>query len=282
MRFPIPILLASALLALAPPAPAQTDAFPGLEAERLEQSGTVITIIFDDSSSMRGNKLDEAKRAFRDWLSTVPDNHRIGLISLNQGQLVASERGNKSEVADTVARIQAVGTTPLADAIDLANEEIAKRKASRPFERQVLVVLTDGEDSTARGAAGVQDELQAAAREGTETVGIGFFGEGDYMSSAATRYFDAANSEELRAGLAKVDAEIGDTSDIVISPEIAEAMKTVSLADLRPTAPANSNARADNSASPNSTTSTNDGPPFTWIIILVIAYGVYRVFFRRK
>ncbi len=247
-----------------------------LEAERLEQSGTVITILFDDSGSMRGDKLDQAKRAFRDWLTTVPDNHRIGLIGLNAGQLVDWQRNNKSEVADAVARIPATGGTPLANTIELARRTIAERKADRPFERHVLLVFTDGEDSTSRGAKGVEEEVSAATSSGIEAVGIGFHGQGDYLKRSSTRYFDAANTDELRAGLATVDSEIGDTSDIVISPEIAEAMKTVSTTDIAPADPEPTSARS------NESTTESEGPSFTWIIFAVIVYGIIRFVLRKK
>jgi hypothetical protein len=225
---------------------------------------------------MRGDKLDQAKRAFRDWLTTVPENHRIGLIALNGGQLVDWQRNNQSEVADAVARIQATGGTPLATTIELARNTIAARKADRPFERHVLLVFTDGEDSTSRGPGGVQEEMLAATSTGIEAVGIGFHGQGDYLEKFATRYFDAANSEELRAGLAKVDAEIGDTSDIVISPEIAEAMKTVSTADLTPPQPTPTN------EAPAEAATTERGPTFTWIIFAVVIYGIIRFVLRKK
>ncbi len=276
MRIPILALL---LAAATPALVGQSNpsaAVDALEAERLEQSGTVITILFDDSGSMRGDKLDQAKRAFRDWLTTVPDNHRLGLVALNAGQLVDWQRGNKSEVADAVARVQATGGTPLANTIESARRTIATRKAERPFERHVLVVFTDGEDSTSRGAGGVQEEMAAASGASIETVGIGFHGQGDYLERSATRYFDAANTEELRAGLAKVDSEIGDTSDIVISPEIAEAMKTVSTADLAPTAATPTTAE-DVDSSPS-----ESGPSFTWIIVAVVVYGIIRFVLRKK
>ncbi len=274
MRIPIlALFLAAALPTLVgQPTPTAPDA---LETERLEQSGTVITILFDDSGSMRGDKLDQAKRAFRDWLTTVPENHRIGLIALNAGQLVDWQRDNKSEVADAVAKIQATGGTPLANTIELARRTIDKRKADRPFERHVLLVFTDGEDSTSRGPDGVQEEVLAATSTGIEAVGIGFHGQGDYLKKSSTRYFDAANTAELRAGLAKVDSEIGDTSDIVISPEIAEAMKTVSTTDLTPHQPSPTTTDTD-------TSDTRRGPSFTWIIFAVLIYGVIRFVLRKK
>jgi len=225
-----PIFSALLLLMAVPVCASADDAAKRLEEERLDQSGTVITIIFDDSGSMQGEKIEQAKTAFREWLGTVPGDYRIGLIALNRGTLSESRRGNKREVADAVAKIRANGGTPLADTIAGVMKNIRQRQ--RPFERHVLVVFTDGEDSTNRGAAGVREELRNASRNLVETVGIGFHGQGDYMSGVATRYFDAGNTEELRRGLEKVDAEIGDTTDIVISDDILRDMKTIGLPSL--------------------------------------------------
>jgi len=257
-------ILSALLLLIAVPAVASADeAANRLEAERLDQSGTVITIIFDDSGSMRGEKIEQAKTAFREWLGTVPGDYRIGLVALNGGTLSESRRGNKSEVADAVAKIRANGGTPLADTIAGVMKNIRQRQKQLPFERHVLVVFTDGEDSTNRGAAGVREELRKASQNLVETVGIGFHGQGDYMSGVATRYFDAGNTEELRRGLEKVDAEIGDTTDIVISDDILRDMKTIGLASL-----------ANSSAPVPAPAPVPASPPGVRINPLVLGFGI--------
>ncbi len=207
-------------------AAAQDDGMRLLEEERLDQSGTVITILFDDSGSMYGPKLQQAKEAFRAWLPTVPDEYRIGLVALNAGQLVEWRRGNKDEVAAAVANLQASGGTPLAETVSRTTQLLRDRQAELPFERHVMLVFTDGQDDTYPPEE-VRRRIGDAAANRIETVGIGFHGEGDYLREASTRYFDAADSGELLAGLQKVDVEIGDTSDVRIEPEIGELMKTI-------------------------------------------------------
>jgi len=250
------------------------DAMSKLDEERLDQSGTVITIIFDDSGSMAGEKMAQAKAAFRDWLATVPDTYRIGLIALNGGTLVKWNRGNKSEVADAVARIQVNGATPLADVIQNVMAEIKKRQKLLPFERHVLVVFTDGEDSTNRGVDGVREELFNASRNLVETVGIGFHGQGDYMSDVATRYFDAGSTEELRRGLEKVDSEIGNTSDIVIDDSTLQAMKTVKASSFRPAPPAPTSDASTTSTVSRSRHSSSASPVFVFIFAIFVVIAV--------
>jgi len=240
------------------------DLSASLREEQLDQSGTAITIIFDDSGSMAGEKLTQAKAAFLKWIAGVPEDYRLGLWALNAGKLVPMQRGNKEEIAREVAAIGINGGTPLADAIAEANKTIAERQQAFPYERQVLLIFTDGEDSTVRGNAGVVEEIQNSTRRNIEAVGIGFHGEGDYMSGAATRYFNAGNEDELLRGLAKVDSEIGDTSDIVIEPDVAESMKVVRF---EPAVPAPEASTETSSVNP-----THSETP--WAIILVVGFLV--------
>jgi len=206
-----------------------------LEAERLEQSGTVISIIFDDSGSMEGSKIAQAKTAFRQWIAGVPATYRLGLIALNAGQLVPPGRDNRPALLAAVDRLKVARGTPLAATIRSALQTIEERRRQvGPYERHIILVFTDGEDTTSEKTPGVQRELARAAAAGVETVGIGYHGEGTYMRAAATRYYDASNLSELQKSLAKVDAEIGDTSDVVIDEPTRIAMQTV--ASSHPTA----------------------------------------------
>lgn len=200
-----------------------------LDAERLEQTGTVITIVFDDSGSMGGTKITQAKAAFRQWIAGVPATHRLGLVALNAGRLVPLGRDNRPALLTAVERLQAGGGTPLVPNIRAALADIERRRGEvGPYERHILLVFTDGQDTTSEGNSGVQRELERARGKGVETIGIGYHGEGDYMRASATRYYDARNVAELQTSLAKVDSEIGDTSDIVIDERTLLAMQNVS------------------------------------------------------
>jgi hypothetical protein len=248
-----------------------------LEAERLEQSGTVITIIFDDSGSMAGSKIAQAKTAFRQWITSVPANYRLGLVALNAGSLVPLGRDNRPALLQAVDRISPSSGTPLARTIRSAIAEIDRRRGVvGPYERHIMLVFTDGQDSTSEGVAGVQRELARASSAGVETVGIGYHGEGAYMRTAATRYYDANDLNELQRSLAKVDAEIGDTSDIVIDARTRATMQQVAALSV-----------------PTSTTTAPDSKPgaskprhrssFRFsVFFVIIGWLVLRSFMRRK
>jgi hypothetical protein len=247
-----------------------------LEAERLEQSGTVITIIFDDSGSMAGSKIAQAKTAFRQWIASVPANYRLGLVALNAGSLVPLDRDNRQALLQAVDRINASGGTPLVTTIRSAIAEIDRRRGLvGPYERHIMLVFTDGQDTTSEGVAGVQRELARASGVGIETVGIGYHGEGAYMRTAATRYYDANNLTELQRSLAKVDAEIGDTSDIVIDERTRATMQHVAALSA-PTSTTASESTT-HASKPKGRSQFRFG-----IVLIIIAWLVLRTIMRRQ
>ncbi|MEM7698532.1 MAG: vWA domain-containing protein [Verrucomicrobiota bacterium] len=196
-----------------------------LEAERREQTATAITIIFDNSGSMDdGGKMFQAKSAFTQWLTTVPDYYSLGLIDFNagRGRLVHEIGANLHEAISIHVRAASpYGKTPVVDCLNLAKEAIRKRRAEHsPYERHVVVVFTDGRETVdSRGDRGVARAILELRNEVVEVVGIGFHGEGDYMAPVATRYFEAGNEAELLKGLSAVDAEIGGDQDIEITEQ---------------------------------------------------------------
>ena len=88
-----------------------------------------------------------------------------------------------------------------------------------------MLIFTDGQETTdKRGVDGVRADITALRKQTVEVVGVGFHGEGDYMNGVATRFALANNEQELKQGLAKVDAEIGGVDDLVVSAEDLAAL----------------------------------------------------------
>lgn len=204
----------------------QDVAFKSLEAERLSQSGTAITIIFDDSGSMNeDNKMGQAKAAFTQWIEGIPAETKLSLITLNRGMLVPLEAGNKEAVKRAVATIRPDGGTPLTRTIDQAAAAIKERRDKvTPYERHIVVVFTDGQDSEYPGTE-VTKALNRLSASTIESVGIGFHGQGDYMRGTATQYYNAGDTNELVHALKQVASEVDQQSDIDITPEIAALME---------------------------------------------------------
>lgn len=210
-----------------------------LQEEHDAQAGVAVSIVFDDSGSMDDNhKLVMAKKAFRTWIEHAPDSYRFGLEALNAGVLVPLQRNDRAQILAAVDRLRASGDTPLADTIAQTAKAIQKRRAAgAEYERQVVVVLTDGEDNTRRGPEGVQQEIRALRARGVEVIAFGYQGEGDYMRGSATHFYSPENGQDIGKGLDAIGSEIGDTSDVRVDDATRAQMQQV--AATAPVAPAN-------------------------------------------
>ena len=200
-----------------------------LQEEQDAQAGVSISIVFDDSGSMNDHhKLSMAKQAFRTWIEHAPDSYRFGLVAINAGELVPLQRNDRAQILAAVDHLTAAGGTPLARTIAAAGAAIRQRQAAGAvYERQVVVILTDGEDTTRRGIQGVQEEIRNLRANGVEVIAFGYQGEGDYMRGSATHFYSPENEQDISRGLNAIGSEIGDTSDVAVDDATRAAMGTV-------------------------------------------------------
>jgi uncharacterized protein YegL len=261
-----------------------------LAREREEQTGTAITILFDNSGSMKqNNKIGQAKAAFRSWLQTIPAEYKMSLITFEgQGQLtVPLGEKTRDVIAQRVAKLDANTSTPICGALRIAREQIEKRRREvTPYERHVVLVFTDGQETVdRRGVNGVRADIAALRAQTVEVVGVGFHGQGDYMNGVATRFALANNEQELKQGLAKVDAEVGGVDDLVVSADDLAAMKKFQAPPVQPIAATAAEAPAEAAAHPApapSSGSPKKGINMGWIIAAVVVWGVLRTFSGKK
>ena len=270
-----------AALAIAAPARAQDDP---LAREREQQTGTAITILFDNSGSMKQNdKIGQAKSAFRAWLQSVPADYKFSLVTFEDNGRLTVPLGEKNRdlVAQKVAQLDARTSTPICGALRIARQQIEKRRREvTPYERHVVLVFTDGQETVdKRGNDGVRADITALRKQTVEVVGVGFHGEGDYMKDVATRFALANSEAELKQGLAKVDAEVGSVDDLVVSEADLAALKSFNAA------PVQSVASAPVEAQPGSEPEPQSVPPIEpekrgikprWVIFFVIVFLIVR------
>ena len=210
---------------------AQGSEFAELDAEFASQTGTAYTIIFDDSGSMEGGKLSQAKQAFRWWLEKAEPNNAWCFLPMNRRSLdVAFVKNGESQVLKAVDKLRVGGMTPIVATLERAFGMIKKRRESvTPYERHLLILLTDGHETKHPGGNPAVCEMVSKLRlEGVEVFGIGFHGQGDYLDGFATHFAAANNREELQSSLANVDAEVPLDIEFRISPEEEKAMARVS------------------------------------------------------
>ena len=214
---------------------AQGFEFAELDAEFASQTGTAYTIIFDDSGSMEGGKLTQAKQAFRWWLEKAEPNNAWCFLPMNRRSLdVAFVKNGESQVLKAVDKLRVGGMTPIVATLERAFGMIKKRRESvTPYERHLLILLTDGHETKHPGGNPAVCEMVSKLRlEGVEVFGIGFHGQGDYLDGFATHFAAANNREELQSSLANVDAEVPLDIEFRISAEEEKAMARVSALPL--------------------------------------------------
>ena len=283
----------------APPDPGWNARMASLQEEQDAQTGVAVSIVFDDSGSMNDNhKLAMAKKAFRAWIEHAPDSYRFGLTALNAGELVPLQRNDRAQILAAVNALEADGNTPLARTIAQAGAEIRQRRAAGAvYERQVVVILTDGEDTTRRGIKGVQEEIRNLCKNRVEVIAFGYQGEGDYMKGSATHFYSPENGGDISKGLNAIGSEIGDTSDVVLDDATRAQMSSAPATVPASTAPdarsaatpvpsaANVPFSPDATPTPRSATVWTARPGIGFggkFIIFMVVLALFRVFRRRR
>jgi molecular chaperone DnaK (HSP70) len=126
-----------------------------------------IYLLMDVSASMAGSPLFEAQAAARAFLDKCDfTSTEVGLISFSdEVTLQAEATDNPRKVQAAVARLEADGTTNLADAL-----ELARKRLNRLDRVRYAVILTDGYPDAAEAAL---EQAALARGEGVEIVAIG-------------------------------------------------------------------------------------------------------------
>lgn len=184
---------------------------------------TAYTVVFDTSGSMKGPRIAQAKQAFLWWLGSVQSGNVWSVLRFENGRglvVVPFKPSGQSEVAAAIERFVADGNTPIVATLTVARRQISERQKLKPYERHVILLFTDGDETqdTGRNGAVVRKILELRA-ENIEVIGIGYAGAGDYMERAASRYFSAADQNGLKTGLAQVEVEVDPMAPVNVTPE---------------------------------------------------------------
>jgi tight adherence protein B len=117
--------------------------------ELLAAGNTKVTraslLVIDTSRSMQGQALEAAKAAADQFLSSVPDDVRVGLVSFaDTAASPLAPTTNRDTVRSAVGALTARGGTALYDGLGIAVRRLTKPEYSDAVRN--IVLLTDGED----------------------------------------------------------------------------------------------------------------------------------------
>jgi Ca-activated chloride channel family protein len=113
-----------------------------------------VLLLIDNSQSMLGDKLNQAKKAAHVFLDKMPSQNRVGLISFNTkvNRLVplALYESNQNLMRQELNKLQAVGSTALYDAISQAIDILKNASNDDQKRMKAVVVLSDGQDTISK------------------------------------------------------------------------------------------------------------------------------------
>ena len=105
-------------------------------------------LLIDRSASMSGPKLERAVEAAAAFARLLGPDDRLEIIAFNhRAQRLHAFGDDPARVAVSLASIRSTGSTSLYDALLVAANDLARAGAGLRETREVIVVLSDGEDT---------------------------------------------------------------------------------------------------------------------------------------
>lgn len=182
------------------------------------QFATNIILAIDTSGSMESQCNDEEKfasaiKASQNFLVSIPENANIGLIKFGGGsQIITQLTSNKLTIKNGITSLRAGGGTPMASAIQLANEMFnIQGKAQGGNGQYHLVILGDGDPDSQSSTASWLDFI--INKTPIQVHAIGFCAVLSILDRDDMAYKTANNASELQSAFAEVLAEEDLTDD---------------------------------------------------------------------
>ncbi|MFN8474209.1 MAG: VWA domain-containing protein [Anaerolineae bacterium] len=147
---------------------------------RVPSDNSAVMVVIDISGSMNASdisptRIEAAKQAAQTFISNLPDNALVGLVSFNNAaRLDAALTTDHTQVMRAASKLRADGGTAIGEALELALDELASREPGPDgnLPPGTVVLLSDGASNFGRPPTVA---AQRAAQENVHvyTVGIG-------------------------------------------------------------------------------------------------------------
>jgi VWFA-related protein len=132
-----------------------------------------VILLMDSSSSMRGNPLEEARRAAREFVEQSHPKTEIAVLAFNNTtEVLQNFTSDRAQVRSAIARLGARGGTAVYDALTKAIDLMGGGKYARP----IIVLLSDGKDEDSQSKF---HEVEKLVQAGNVVI----FAVGEYAES---------------------------------------------------------------------------------------------------
>lgn len=176
-----------------------------IERDRLLEKNYML--VFDDSGSMSGSKLETAKVAVSMFLKNIPSDINVGLLTLNQGLLAGFSR-DRNSLVEKVYSINAEGGTPLKYAITESFSELTKKgKRQLGYGQYGMIIITDGAASASQNPYQIVNHIVDKTPVEIHTVGFHIDEDHVLNQKGRTFYSTANNMETLLKAMETAVAE---------------------------------------------------------------------------
>lgn len=165
---------------------------PAAEAE--VQSEIAVELVIDRSGSMEGSPMEDTKKAVNNFISTLSDNIKLGVVAFDDmASVITPISKNHREAMQGVNALVAMGGTSIYSGLKLAGEELEHYNG-----RKIIILMSDGQDGTP-----IDDVLEELKRKNIYVYTIGFGGaDSSYLSYIAEKcggkFIQADSSEMLK------------------------------------------------------------------------------------
>jgi tight adherence protein B len=172
-----------------------------IEVSAVRNDSLEVVLLIDTSGSMTGEPLLLAQQAAVEFIAGFPPESSLAVVGFGDVPTVVAPMGSPAEVSVTaVTSLLADGNTPLFDAVAIGLEQFTGA------ERQALIVLSDGEDTS---SVTTLEEIQAQLEEESASlVGIALRSDEAELSLSALSEEGIVVRADDPAALADIYGEI--------------------------------------------------------------------------
>lgn len=171
-------------------------------------------ILLDDSGSMSGQKMKDAKIAVESFISNISDEINISLMTLNMG-LIVNFTKDKSLVIQSLKKINTDGGTPLSTSIKKAFSVITKKgKQQLGYGQYGIIIITDGVADSGENPTKIVNKIINETPIEIHTIGFHLDEDHSLNQKGRTFYNTAKNVNQLITAMKGVLAESNEFVDV--------------------------------------------------------------------